>query len=114
MRRSMSFRRFILAVVALVILSGVVIAAVGALSVRSTDDEVNVTIDKRQLREKAEEGAEKVKEAGSAVLNSTGEALRKVGENLRSHSDGTQPPAAAEPASADQQRPAENSPQENP
>lgn len=100
--------KFILAVVALGILSGVVIAAVGALSVRGTDDEVNITIDKKQLREKAEEGVEKAKEAGNALLHSTGEALKNVGGSLDSRSDTGQPPATVAPSSGDKQPAPEN------
>ncbi len=94
-------RRLILTLAVLAIVAGAVIAAVGALHIGSTEDKVNITIDKKQLKEKAEQGLEQAKETGSAILHQTGEALRKAGKELRKPSDDQPAPAASKSPAPD-------------
>ena len=91
MSRFIAFRRFLWTVLALCILVGIMVVGVGALSVHNTDDKINITIDKDQLKEKAQEGVQKAEDAGRAVLRRTGEAMKKAGDKIRTESDATKP-----------------------
>ncbi len=71
----------------------VVLAAIGVLHVGSDDEKINVTIDKKDLKEKADGAVEKTKEAGTTLLQSTKKAIG----NLRSGSNGEQAPETANP-----------------
>ncbi len=82
----------LLIVVVLVIAAGVFAAAVGAIHVRSDQNNINVTVDKNRLKEKAEQGVQAAKEAGSAALQQTGQALKNAAKGIRGSSD-AQPPA---------------------
>jgi hypothetical protein len=110
--RSIAMRRLILAAVTMLVAGGAVIIALGALHVENTEDKVNLTIDKKQLKEKGEEGVNEAKTVGSALLHRSGEALRKAGENLRRTSDGQQTPATDQPPAPSSKRQPENSRQE--
>jgi hypothetical protein len=62
----------LLAFIAVAIIASIVIVAVsGALRVRNSDQEVNITIDKGQLKEKTEEAVEKARELGERLAGGT-------------------------------------------
>lgn len=81
--------RFILIMVAIIVVIGVALAATGALHFRNTADESSVTLDKRELNQKAHEAIEKTREAGGEVLDKTGQALHNAGQGLRKASQDT-------------------------
>ncbi len=104
-------RRLPLIILVLLCAGAVVAAALGALRVRSKGDEINVTIDKKILEEKAQGAVETTKEAGSALLEKAGEALHKVGAGASSNSNGEQAPATPTPGGAQtRQQPERSSP----
>jgi hypothetical protein len=108
-KRNLIMKRLFLILVALVVLAGVVIIAVGGLSVQNTPNETTITIDKKELKEKAHEALVKTKEAGSSLLKQTGVDLQKAGNNMNPAPD--QPPStqpdnlneAAQPQPADKE-----------
>jgi hypothetical protein len=82
--------------VAVVLLAGVVLAAVGVVHVQNTQDKAGITIDKKELNEKTQEAVEKAKTAGNEVLHKTGQALHKAGDRLQGA-----PPSADAPAKSE-------------
>lgn len=98
--------RLILAVIAIVVLVGLVLAATGALHFRNTEDQSSVTIDKKELKEKTQEVLKKTQDAGGQVLDKTGEALHKAADGLRkSPNDRSATPAPATPGGDDKPQP---------
>jgi hypothetical protein len=53
----------------------VVLAVTGALRVRNAGDEVHITIDKKEVKEKAEQAIDKTKHLGDRVVEKTREIL---------------------------------------
>jgi len=92
-------KRLFLTLCVLFSLSSAVLAAIGVLHVGSDDEKINVTIDKKDLKDKAEAAIEKTKEAGTALLQSTKDAI----QNLRGPSNGQQAPETANPPQAQPQ-----------
>ena len=99
-------QKLFLLVFVLLGVSAVVVAAVGALHVRSEEDTINVTIDKKKLQEKAQGALEKTKEAGSALLEKASEALHKSGTDADTSSqpNGEQAPAKSKPRGSQPER----------
>ena len=68
----------LLACFAVVVILGIIVVAVtGSLRVRNTDDEVNVTIDKSELKTKTEQAVNKAKQLGERAVERTREAISK-------------------------------------
>jgi hypothetical protein len=97
-------RRLAAAIVALAVLAAIVVIATGAFQVRSSDDTINVTIDKKHLKDEAERGAENAREAGSKLLRRTGEALEKAGGKIRSTTEDRSPQEPSEKAPGSEER----------
>jgi hypothetical protein len=92
----MIMRRLLLILIAFVVVAGIVLAAVGALSIQNTPDKTSITIDKTELKEKAQEAIHHTKEAGSAILKQTGKELHKAGESLNKSPQDQSPPTKSE------------------
>lgn len=82
-------KRFLLAVLVVGGLALLALWATGAVHVGSTDDMLNISIDKKELGQKAEEGLEKASDAGTVILQKTGDVLGKASEKLRGSLDRT-------------------------
>jgi hypothetical protein len=67
--------RLITTLILIAVVIGIVLAVSGVLRFQSTNDESTITLDKKELRDKAHEAVEK-----------TGETLQKAGERLRGSS----------------------------
>jgi hypothetical protein len=101
--------RLITTVVLTLVVVGIVLAATGVLRFHNTEDQSGITIDKKELKEKAQDAVENTGEAGSAILNKTGEILHKAVERMRGSSD-DQSSTTTSPAANDENtgQPAEN------
>ena len=66
-----AMRNLIYLVGLVVIVGTLVLAAIGVLNVRNTSDEINLSIDKDELKQKTEQTMEAVNEAGEHVLEDT-------------------------------------------
>ena len=75
-------KRLFLILVAFVVVAGILLVVVGALSIQNSPDKTSITIDKAELREKTREALHETKKTGSAILEKSGNELRKAGENL--------------------------------
>ncbi len=75
--------RWILIVIAILALVGILLAHVGVIHVRNTENDASITVDKKELKEKTHDAVEKTQEAGGEILDKAGAALRKAGEGLR-------------------------------
>lgn len=93
--------RFLLIVVAIVLVGWL---AWRSVSVDSTPDKLQITIDKRELNEAGHVAVEK----GRQAVDKAGAALKKTGEKLEHWEEGTQPktpPPSAPGVPADQSLP---------
>jgi hypothetical protein len=77
-----------------------VLATAGVLRFQNTKDESIITIDKKELKEKAGKAFEKTEDAGSKILDKTGETLHKAAEGLR-RSPGNEHAPTKAPATGD-------------
>jgi uncharacterized protein YpmS len=91
-RRPTFIGRLFLILVALAVVAIVVVIAVGGLSIQNTPDKTSITIDKKELQEKAHEALVKTKEAGSSLLKQTGQDLQKAGHSLNPAPEQPLPP----------------------
>jgi hypothetical protein len=95
--------KIILAIVALAVLTGIVLAATGVLRVRNTENTFNIELHKKDLEQKTNEAVEKSKQAGDAILEKTGELPHKAGDKLQGATEGRQTPDPMKPADAKDQ-----------
>jgi hypothetical protein len=79
--------RLITTLVVIFVVVGVVLAATGVLRFQNTKDESIITIDKKELKEKAQGVATQAKQTEGKILDKTSETLHKAAEHLRSPSD---------------------------
>ena len=75
--------RFITKVVVIAVVIGVLLAMAGVLHFRNDTDQTSVTIDKKELKDKAQDVVGKTEEAGGKILDKTSTALHKAAEGLR-------------------------------
>jgi hypothetical protein len=97
-------RRLAVAILLLVVLGLIVVVATGAFHIGSSEDTINVTIDKKQLKQEAQRGAEEAREAGTKLLHRTGEALEKADGKIRSTRDNQDSLKVPEKAPTDVER----------
>jgi hypothetical protein len=71
----------VLALVAVLVLAGVGLAAVGVLRMENSPDKTTITIDKKLLKEKTGDAIEKTKEAGGDLLKKAGDKLHNENKN---------------------------------
>ena len=90
--------KLFLALIAVIALVGAVLAATGVMTVRNTEGETSIIIDKKELKEQAGKAAEKTKEAGEKAVDQAGQAVQKakeaVRESLKDRPSTTTPPEA--------------------
>jgi hypothetical protein len=101
-------QRLFLILVTLAILAGLVLAAVGVISVQNTPDKTSITIDKTELKAKTKDAVEKTKEAGSSILEKTGESLHKAGKDIDESRDQSEPSKSPNFDKKDKPQPAAN------
>jgi hypothetical protein len=76
-------RRLVIAILDLLALAVIVLVVTGAVHVASNEDTVDFTVDKKELKAKADEGLERTRDAGTAILRRIGQAMQKAGEDWR-------------------------------
>jgi hypothetical protein len=88
--------RLITTLVLIAVVVGVVLAATGVLRFQNTKDESIITIDKKELKEKAQGMAKEATKTEGKILDKTSQTLHKAAERLRGSSDVKKnPPAKA-------------------
>ena len=99
-------KNFIVALFLLLVVAVAALAAFGLLRVRSTENQIDFTIDKAELKQKVQSTADEVKQTGRDALEKTNEALDDaLGGKETPHgapaSSAPASPAPAEPAPAE-------------
>lgn len=90
-------RVFVIGLVILLVLFGA-----GILGFRNSDDKINITIDKQELKNQTEKVVEKTKDIGSSMVDKAESMFKK------------NPNAPADSPSPDAQRSAQRQPAQNP
>jgi hypothetical protein len=90
--------RLITTLVVIAVVVGVVMAATGVLRFQNTKDESIITIDKKELKEKAQGMAAQATKTEGKILDKTSQTLHKAAEGLRGPSgDNKIPPTVTPP-----------------
>jgi hypothetical protein len=87
------FLGLVLALILILLGAVITIAVMGVVTVQNTPEKTNITIDKKEMREKSQEAVEKTKEAGGKLLEKAGEGLHKAGESIRESKTDNSAPA---------------------
>jgi hypothetical protein len=93
--------RFVMTLFVVIVVIGVVLAALGTLRFQNTTDESRIILDKKELKVQAQNA----EAAGGKVLDKTSEDLHKAAERLQDTPNKQQPPAAT-PATKENNKPA--------
>jgi hypothetical protein len=98
--------RFILTIVAVVVVVGIVLAAAGILRFQNTEDQSTITIDKKELKAETQDLIKKTEEASGKALDKAGEGLHHAAHELQSSTpDQPTTPATSAPGGKNARRP---------